>query len=382
MNLKKKPGRNGPCPCGSGEKYKKCCLLSKEDHSRIVPPLSEAAVQKIHDREQLEQTRKEKFGEIRPCIHADFDGNKFVAVGNELLYSSNWKTFPDFLFDYIKHVLGSAWGNAEITKPFEQRHEIIKWYDTMCRFQQRQKKGPNGLYKSVPNGAMKAYLLLSYDLFTLRHHGALQNSLIERLKRMDQFQGSRHELFAAATCIRAGFEIAYEDEADRTRKHPEFTATHKRTSQKVSVEAKSRRRQGVLGQPGQKYSEQQVHLRIGNLLNNAFNKFTTYPYVIFFDLNFPPLSVRLFEKPWFDEINKTLDRITNKCNELNPYNLIVLSNQPYYYCEGNNPAPFGDILSIVAKKPRISVSHPEAIISIHEAANKFSKIPNTFEETG
>jgi len=25
QSLKKKPGRNDPCPCGSGKKYKKCC---------------------------------------------------------------------------------------------------------------------------------------------------------------------------------------------------------------------------------------------------------------------------------------------------------------------------------------------------------------------
>jgi hypothetical protein len=23
------PGRNDPCPCGSGKKYKKCCFLTK-----------------------------------------------------------------------------------------------------------------------------------------------------------------------------------------------------------------------------------------------------------------------------------------------------------------------------------------------------------------
>ena len=26
-----KPGRNDPCPCGSGKKYKKCCGRSKKD---------------------------------------------------------------------------------------------------------------------------------------------------------------------------------------------------------------------------------------------------------------------------------------------------------------------------------------------------------------
>lgn len=382
MNMKKKVSRNDPCPCGSGKKYKKCCLLAKVNPSRIVLPLPETVVRKMQERERTELIRREKFGEVRPCIHADFDGNKFVAVGSELLYSNKWKTFPDFLFDYIKHVLGSDWGNTEIAKPLEQRHEIMKWYDAMCRFQKKQKKGPNGLYGSVPNGAMKAYLLLSYDLYTLRHHGALQKAVIDRIKNSDQFQGARHELFAAATSIRAGFEIVYEDETDRTKKHSEFIATNKLTGQKVSVEAKSRRRPGVLGHPGQKLSEQQIHLRIVRLLNRALNKSTTYPLVIFLDINLPPLSVRLFEKPWLDEINKALDRATNRYRDLNPYNLIVLSNQPYYYCEGDNPAPFGDILSIVSKKPRISVSHPEAIVAIHEAANKFGNIPNTFEDAG
>ena len=26
----KKPGRNDPCPCGSGKKYKKCCGMNEE----------------------------------------------------------------------------------------------------------------------------------------------------------------------------------------------------------------------------------------------------------------------------------------------------------------------------------------------------------------
>jgi hypothetical protein len=30
----KKPGRNAPCPCGSGQKYKNCCLLDQE-HARL-----------------------------------------------------------------------------------------------------------------------------------------------------------------------------------------------------------------------------------------------------------------------------------------------------------------------------------------------------------
>ncbi|MCH8904809.1 MAG: SEC-C domain-containing protein [Bacteroidetes bacterium] len=37
-----KIGRNSPCPCGSGTKYKKCCLDMKKPDNRparkIMPP--------------------------------------------------------------------------------------------------------------------------------------------------------------------------------------------------------------------------------------------------------------------------------------------------------------------------------------------------------
>ena len=33
MSQKYKPGRNDPCPCGSGKKFKKCCGIQ----SKIVP---------------------------------------------------------------------------------------------------------------------------------------------------------------------------------------------------------------------------------------------------------------------------------------------------------------------------------------------------------
>ena len=40
-----KPGRNDPCPCGSGKKYKKCCLTNDEaaETERLVPERAERA---------------------------------------------------------------------------------------------------------------------------------------------------------------------------------------------------------------------------------------------------------------------------------------------------------------------------------------------------
>ena len=34
--MSEKNKRNAPCPCGSGKKYKKCCLQSTEHNADIV----------------------------------------------------------------------------------------------------------------------------------------------------------------------------------------------------------------------------------------------------------------------------------------------------------------------------------------------------------
>ena len=39
-----KIGRNDPCPCGSGKKYKKCCLAGDEAAARAAHPTQQAAV--------------------------------------------------------------------------------------------------------------------------------------------------------------------------------------------------------------------------------------------------------------------------------------------------------------------------------------------------
>jgi tetratricopeptide (TPR) repeat protein len=37
-----KPGRNDPCPCGSGKKYKRCCLEKDEAAERVLAATSSA----------------------------------------------------------------------------------------------------------------------------------------------------------------------------------------------------------------------------------------------------------------------------------------------------------------------------------------------------
>jgi len=196
-----------------------------------------------------EHQRQARFGQVRPAIHADWQGQKWVAVGKQLLNSPKWKTPADFFSDYLKHVMTPEWGTAELAKPLPDRHPVMQWYDAMCRLQAltKQQGGPDDVFGVAPSGAMRAYLLLAYDLYILQHHGLLEARLLHRLRHKDQYQGARHELFAAATCIRAGFDIKYEDESDRSSMHTEFAATHRQTGLSICVEAKSKHRAGVLG---------------------------------------------------------------------------------------------------------------------------------------
>ncbi len=71
---------------------------------------------------------------------------------------------------------------------FEERHQILKWSDAMCRCQRKQQPGPDGLNGFGPNAGRRAYLLLACNLYTLRPHSALQSAVVKRLKHRDQFQ--------------------------------------------------------------------------------------------------------------------------------------------------------------------------------------------------
>ncbi len=109
---------------------------------------------------------------------------------------------------------------------------------------------PDGSRVALPSGALAAYNCFAYDLYVVDDNGGLDDELLQRLKNREEFQGARHELFAEATCYRAGFTVQHEDQKDGSTRHAEFTARHATTGQLLSVEAKSRHRHGVLAMPG------------------------------------------------------------------------------------------------------------------------------------
>lgn len=236
-----------------------------------------------------ERIRQNQQGLGRPIISGNIHAHQMVAVRNTLHWSPTWKTFPDFLADYIKRILGTEWGNAEIAKPFEQRHLLLKWYDSYCRYQQATIVKPGEINDAPVTGIVACYLGLAYSLYLLDHNAELQDRLVRRLKDPGQFQGAYYELIVANILVRAGFTLALEDEADGASKHCEFAAISKHTGKRYWVEAKMRAVSGLFGKTdADGGSDQNPLSRMIPHLNQALAKPATDERLIFIDINGEP----------------------------------------------------------------------------------------------
>lgn len=234
-----------------------------------------------------------------------------------------------------------------------------------------------------------AYLSLAYDLYVLRHHSLLQQRLIDRVKDHRQFQGVRYEVYVTSSFIKAGFNIEFEDESDKSTSHCELTATHNKSGTKYSVEAKSRHRPGFLGHPGGPMQDQEkIRLRIGNLINEALRKDADYTRIIFIDINMPPEGGAVFEKDWFKTLGTTLTKIERNGIDGHPCPpaYIFFTNHPYHYVGEDEVEPSRDFLltaveiqTMKVNNLRAAMHHEPPVFALWESINKHTKVPHEFE---
>lgn len=260
-------GRNDPCPCGSGKKFKKCCLDKASSR-----PTGTSNLQERLKALQLQADKQQGLG--KHIISELHKGVRFIAVGGKLQWSPKWKTFHDFLFDYIPHTFGPVWGTEEFKKSFEDRHPIVQWRQMALEHMQSHHSGEGEVKATQMTGATMAYLSLSYNLYLLAHNVKLQSQLIKRLKNKANFTGAKYETYVAAEFIKAGFAIEMEDETDGQSTHCEFTATSTSSGKRYSIEAKAR-------QPGKD------NIIIAPQLSKALGKKAEYARIVFIDMNIP-----------------------------------------------------------------------------------------------
>ena len=280
-----KIGRNAPCPCGSGKKFKKCHdnyrfeLPFLVQQARIENHIAEEGKRLLEQQQAKEIQRQQQQGLGRPIISAEYQGFRFVAVGRTVCYGK-WKTFQDFLGHYIRATLGGEWGNTELKKPLPERHPILKWYNHVCTFQREHISKPGQVSSAPMIGAVSAYYRLAYNLYLIAHNGSdVQTRLLTRLRNAENFPGAFFETQVAAWLIKAGFELEFENESDRSTSHCEFTATYPTSNAKFSVEAKSRHPRADNQGP--------KRFGIGRQLRLALEKKAAHRRLTFLDLNYP-----------------------------------------------------------------------------------------------
>jgi SEC-C motif len=299
-----KIGRNTLCPCGSGKKYKHCCgkLSARAPQGSGPNPESIAQMRlELARHEAREHQRRLMQGLGRPIISFEDHGYRIVAIGNQLRWSKAWRTFPDFLFDYIKYVLTPEWGNAELEKPESERHPLLGWYRKVCEFQQAWVKDEsNGIYSGEMTGAVRAYLGLAYDLYLCAHNAELPDLLVKRLRNSQTFEGALYEAYVIGNLAKAGFDIELEDEGDSTRSHCELTATHQDTKRKFSVEAKA------VASTSSRAGASAAPPRIRSKLYEALRKRADHERLIFIELNRAELGAPGHAPDWARHVDSDL----------------------------------------------------------------------------
>jgi len=278
-----KVGRNAPCPCGSGRKFKRCHGSPDADRQTDTPNQPDAArlTDILAAQKSAESLRKTQQGLGKPIIAEHWKGYRFVAVKDKLYYSTEWKTFHDFLGEYIILLFSRSWFFEQSKLPMNDQHIMLKWAEQTKHLRKSCTATHDKIFNVEPTGGVFALLSLSYNLYIISHNAELQERLIERLKRPDAFWGAVHETYVCSYFLRAGFEIHFEDETDGSDTHCEFVAEHSGSGAKFSVEAKTREKEILQAQPE---TPDKQSFGVRNRLYKALRKSANHTRVIFIEL--------------------------------------------------------------------------------------------------
>lgn len=375
-------GRNDRCPCGSGLKFKKC-------HGRTQLTSSAEDYRHILDRHAAdERVRQIQQGLGKPIIATRMDDHQIVVVGNTIHWSTKWKTFPDFLGDYIKRKVGGDWGNSELAKPLPERHPLLQWYDAYCRYQASTITTAGEVHSADVTGIVACYLGTAYALYLLDHNVELQERLLKRLRDPGNFQGAYYELIVASILIRAGFTLILEDETDRATKHCEFAAVSSHSGKRYWVEAKMRSVEGFLGRTQADGGPDDKSLsRLINHLSAALRKPAEDERLIFIDINAHADGTEGMPD-WIEPAIARLEKYERMNPESKAY--VVVTNMAFHRQLDSVPSfaavPFGLGMADFNRRGMLRISdsyrRKQKHIDAHaivQAGNDYLRFPTTFD---
>lgn len=310
----------------------------------------------------------------RPFVTKVHAGVRFVAVGYRIFRVAPEATVHDFLEMYLATVLGPPWIAREQAKPLEQRHPIMRWHSDLLALKARPPAATHGgVHEADVTGSVMALLTLAWDTYAVEHTGGLHDPLVRRLRHREEFQGARYELAVAALFARVGFEVDWIH--DTTRKRPEFVATHLLSGERIAVEAKSRRRPGVLAHPGVR--NERVRADLDHLLDAALVKETDgLPYAIFIDANLPPSAQ---PQGWLEDLKAMLDaRPEGTPATPDPFTGITITNFAWHYLGDGLAADGSGYVLVVPRYPRVPLRDSGTLPLLAHAAEQYGSIPSRF----
>lgn len=363
-----KTGRNEPCPCGSGRKFKKCCLAREAAHLRPLEVTPELRAKLLEHVPRPGDT---------PTISAMHKGLRFRAVGKKLYARKPTETFHEFLLRHLQWTLGKGWWFAELGKPDADRHQIMQWYrefyDLQAAHETEESRVPGG-WAAPATGGVKALLTLAHDTYTLQMKEQMSNELRKRLRDRRGFQGARYEIAIGATLSRAGYDLI--PLTVRGVPHCEFIARLPGDRIGFGVEAKSRHRRGVLHESGTFDPTAEFRADIAGLLHEARRQAPPVcPFVVFIDINVPPdFAVTEGGARMWDEAGRLIEESVGP-GDTDPASLVVVTNMsPHFYVREPIREPSASMF-VFPKRPRVPLDSSAHIERITEALRRYGDVP-------
>ena len=345
-----KIGRNQPCPCGSGIKYKKCHLLKggfpfgtpQVKKIELTPEIEK--IKKEMETQQIERRKKlAKYGVFIDFVTPmPFKGKKVWALGSKIYpYQQESETFHEFIIHVLRWELGREWWEEQKALPKEKQHFVFKCFIKHYEWQQKNQVPENrvgNLWRAKPDGYSRALISLAFDVCSLLHAVHVPEMFLKKLRTKKEYQGVRYEIAISAMFARMGYEVKFLDEEfsglKNQPKHSEFIAINPETKEEIFVECKSKTRKGILHREGDFVEEREFRSSVSKLYRHALKqKPKDKPFIIFIDMNLP-LSPNTHpnDNLWVKAVTKMRDNATfGRKGEIAPTNAILFTNYSYHY---------------------------------------------------
>jgi hypothetical protein len=190
----------------------------------------------------------------------------------------------------------------------------------------------------------------------------------------------------AAVFARSGFEIEWIDDTRAAGKYPEFIARQKRTTKKVGVETKSRRRPGAMNYIGTVSPETHLKGDVFDLYEKAVQQAPGggLPFLIFIDPNVPasfPKDVPAYSSipvetfPWMSEIRDRLVSMWNGAADPSVESAVFVTNFAFYYGNEDDPSPTGMGSFFPSLNPRVPLLGDPMIEDLIYCLQHYDQIP-------